>query len=149
MQFITIIPFGVKHENFKLWHSQSGFPVKGLPYRNIYGPHLWPSGDTSWLQNQRSGFDSRCYKIFWEVVSLEWGPLILFSTIEELLRRKKSCSCLENRKYGLRHPSRWPRDTLYPQELILTSLKSGGRSVHIFCSRTQATEFIYIYTWLL
>jgi hypothetical protein len=43
---------------------------------------------SSWLQIQRSGFDSRGYQIFWEVVGLERGPLNLVSTIEELLDRK-------------------------------------------------------------
>jgi hypothetical protein len=30
------------------------------------GPPLWSSGQSSWLQIQRSGFDSRCYQIFSE-----------------------------------------------------------------------------------
>jgi hypothetical protein len=30
---------------------------------------------------------------------------------------KSSGSCLENREYGRRDPSRWPRGTLYPQKL--------------------------------
>jgi hypothetical protein len=62
---------------------------------------------SSWLQIQRSGFDSRCYWIFWEVVSLERGPVSLVSTIEEQLRRKSSNSGLENRDYGQRDPPRW------------------------------------------
>jgi hypothetical protein len=41
-------------------------------------PPLWSS---SWLQVQRSGFDSRRYQIFWEVMDLERGPLGLVSTI--------------------------------------------------------------------
>jgi hypothetical protein len=53
----------------------------------------------------------------------------LVSTTEELLERKSSGSRLENREYGSRVPSRWPRDTLYPQKLALTSSTSGGRSV--------------------
>jgi hypothetical protein len=36
---------------------------------------------------------------------------------------------------------RWPRDTLYPLKLALTSPTSGGRSVGIVRLRTQATEF--------
>jgi hypothetical protein len=44
-------------------------------------------------------------------VGLERGPLSLVSTIEELLVRKSSGSGLENREYGRRDPSRWPRDT--------------------------------------
>jgi hypothetical protein len=31
-------------------------------------PPLWSSGQSSWLQIQRSGLDSRRYQIFWEVV---------------------------------------------------------------------------------
>jgi hypothetical protein len=52
------------------------------------GPPLWSSGQSSLLQIQRSGFDSRRYQIFWVVVSLERGPLSLVSTIEKLLDRK-------------------------------------------------------------
>jgi hypothetical protein len=51
-------------------------------------PPLWSSGQSSWLQIQRPGFDSRRYHIFWEVVGLERGPLSLVSTNEELLERK-------------------------------------------------------------
>jgi hypothetical protein len=57
------------------------------------------------------GFDSRRYKIFWEVVGLERGPLSLVITTEELLGRNSSGSCLENREYGHGDPLRWPRDT--------------------------------------
>jgi hypothetical protein len=51
-------------------------------------PPLWSSGQSSWLQIQRSGFESRRYLIFCEVVGLERGPLSLVSTIEELLDEK-------------------------------------------------------------
>jgi hypothetical protein len=40
------------------------------------------------------------------VVGLERGPLSLVSTTEELLEIKSSGSCLENREYGRRDPSR-------------------------------------------
>jgi hypothetical protein len=50
---------------------------------------------------------------------------------------KSSGSCLENREYGRRDPSRWQRGSLYPQKLALTSPTSGGRSVGIVRSRTQ------------
>jgi hypothetical protein len=55
---------------------------------------------------------------------------------------KKSSGCLENREYGRRHPSRWPRSTLYPQKLAITSPTSGGRSVGIVRSRTQTMQFV-------
>jgi hypothetical protein len=70
-------------------------------------PPLWSSGQSSWLQIQKSGVDSRNNQIFWEVVGLERGPLSLVSTTGELLGRKSSGSSLENREYGRRDPSRW------------------------------------------
>jgi hypothetical protein len=65
-------------------------------------PPLWSGGESSWLQIQRSGFSSRRYHIFLEVVGLEQGPISLVSTIEELLERKSSGSGLEIREYGRR-----------------------------------------------
>jgi hypothetical protein len=88
------------------------------------------------------GFDSRRYQIFWEIMGLERGPLSLLSTIEELLGRNSSGSGLESREYGRGDPLRWPRDTLYPQKLALTSPTCGGRSVGIVLLRTKATEFV-------
>jgi hypothetical protein len=63
-------------------------------------------GQGSWPQIQRSGFDSRRYQIFLEVVGLERGPLSLVITIKELLERKNSGSGLEIRDYGRWDPSR-------------------------------------------
>jgi hypothetical protein len=65
-------------------------------------------------------------------VGLEWSPLSLVSTIEELLERKSRGSGLENRDHGRRgsaaltsrHPS-------IRKKLALTSHTSGGRSVVI------------------
>jgi hypothetical protein len=88
------------------------------------------------------GFDSRRYQIFWEIMSLERGPLSLVSISEELLERNSSGSDLETREYGRGDPLRWPRNTLYPQKLALTSPTSGGRSVCIVRLSTKATEFV-------
>jgi hypothetical protein len=60
-----------------------------------YRPPLWSSGESSWLQIQRSGFYSRRYQIFWEIVGLKRDPFSFLSTIEEL-------PGLENRYYGRR-----------------------------------------------
>jgi hypothetical protein len=38
----------------------------------------------------------------------------------------------------------WPRDTLYPLKLALTSPTSGGRSVGIVRLRTKTTEFFFV-----
>jgi hypothetical protein len=75
-------------------------------------------------------------------VGLKLGPLSLMSIIEELLERKSSGSAVEIREYSGRDPSRWPRGTLYLQNIGSNSPTSGGRSVGIVRSRTQATEFV-------
>jgi hypothetical protein len=105
------------------------------------GPPLWSSGQSSWLQIHRSGFDSLRYQTFLEVVGLERVPLNLVSTIEELLRRKNNGSGLENRDYGRKGslaPTLW-----HPlsAKLALTSPTSGGCSVGIVRSQTKAMEF--------
>jgi hypothetical protein len=55
---------------------------------------MWSSGQSSWLQIQRSELNSRRYQIFREVVGLE-RSLLSQSTIEELLETKSSGSGLE------------------------------------------------------
>jgi hypothetical protein len=57
------------------------------------------------------------------------------STIEELLERKNSGSGLENRDYG----------HMESAALTVTSLTSGGRSVGIVRSPTQATDFLFCF----
>jgi hypothetical protein len=92
-------------------------------------PPLWSRGQSSWLQIQSSGFDSRRYLILWEV-GLERDPLSLVSTIEELNERTSNGSGLETREYGRRNPSRWSRYTLYPQKVgtnFADKLRSFGR----------------------
>jgi hypothetical protein len=142
----TIVVFTLiyhRHKRIALtcW-ARNVFSVK---YEQIW-QHLWSSGKSSWLQVQRSGFDSRYYQIFWEVVGLERGPLSLVNTIEELRGRKSSGSSLESQEYSRRDPSRWPRSTLYPQKLKLTSSTNSDRSVGIIPSRTQTTEYSFSFT---
>jgi hypothetical protein len=83
------------------------------------------------------------------VVGLERGPVSLMSTTEELLGRNSMGSGLENREYGRGGPLRWPRDTLYPQKLALTSPTCGGRSVRIVRLRTKTTEFFFVTTHMI
>jgi hypothetical protein len=63
-------------------------------------------------------------------VGLERGPLSLVSAIEELLGRKRSGSGLENREYGRKDQSRWPRSTLLYAKVgtnFADKLRSLGR----------------------
>jgi hypothetical protein len=105
-------------------------------------PPLRSSGQSSWLQIRRHGFDSWHYQKkcsgsgtgFTQPREYNWGATW----------QKSSGSCLENREYGRRDPSHWPRGTLYPQKLAITSPTSGGRSVGIVRSRTQTMEFVFV-----
>jgi hypothetical protein len=107
----------VSYQNRQGWINRTikSLPVC-LPVRQ-WRPPLWSSGQSSWLQIQRSGFDSQSYQVFREVVGLERGPLSLVSIIEELLERKSCGSGLENRESGRRDPSRWPRGSIYQQKV--------------------------------
>jgi hypothetical protein len=78
-------------------------------------------------------------------VGLEQGPLNPISSIEEVLERNSSGSGIEIREYGRGDQFCLPLDTLYPQNLALTSPISGGRSVGIVRSRTEVTEFVFFF----
>jgi hypothetical protein len=81
--------------------------------------------------------------MFWKVVGLARGPLSLVSTLEE---QEKLADPIYNIEVtDVVDPPRWLRDTplsLYPQKLPLSLPTSGGRSVRIVHSRTQATELV-------
>jgi hypothetical protein len=102
-------------------------------------PPLWSSGQSSWLHIQRSGFDSRCYQIFWEV-------LRLVSTIEELLLRKVAVPVQKTGITAIGIHRADYMSPLYPQLLELTSPTIGGHSVGILHSWTKAMEFIIYHT---
>jgi hypothetical protein len=118
-------------------HLSHAVKVHFLSHSHVF-PYPHPDRLVILFTRQRTGFDSRRYHIFWDVVGLERGPFSLMSTIEELLGRKSRGSGLENREYCRRDPLRWPRGTLCLQRLALISLTIGCRSVRIVRSRTKA-----------
>jgi hypothetical protein len=71
-------------------------------------------------------------------VDLEWGPLSLVSTTEELLERKG----LESRVYGRRAPSRWPRGTPYPQK-VGTNFADNRRSLSGYTFFTDSGHEVF------
>jgi hypothetical protein len=101
------------------------------------------SGQSSWLQIQRSGIDSRHYHISWEVVGLEGGPPSLVSATEELLERKSSGPGLETWEYGLEILHADHVALFIRKKLALASLTSGGRSVDIVRLRTEVMEVFF------
>jgi hypothetical protein len=112
-------------------------------------PLLWAGGQSLWLQILSSRFDSRPYQIFWEVVGLEWGPLSLVSTIEELLGRNSSGFGLESREYGLEDSPQWLSDTPLIAEVAINFAdrrRSLDRCSSLADSRPR--NFFYL-LWLL
>jgi hypothetical protein len=108
-------------------------------------PPLRSSGQSSWLQIQRSRVRFLALPdFFWEVVGLERGPLSLVMIIAALFQGN-SGSGLENRKFTtVGEPLRWPRDTLYPLKLALTSPTSGGRSVGRYSSLADSSHGVFM-----
>jgi hypothetical protein len=90
----------------EIYHKIHNIRVFWTESLKVNRPPLWSSGQSSWLHIQRSGFYSRRYQIFREVVCLERGSLGLVSATKELLERKSSGSGLERRECGRRDPSR-------------------------------------------
>jgi hypothetical protein len=98
---------------------------------------LWSSGQSSWLQIQRSRVRFPGTTRGKKAVGLERGPFSLVNTTEELFGRNSSGSGLEIREYGRRDSSRWPHGTLYPQKV---------RANFADKRRSLATELVIITT---
>jgi hypothetical protein len=107
------------------------------------------------VRGSETGGDSG-YAATWEVVHLVWELSNCMelrpswpasSTAATTVSGSLSCSgsSPEIRECSHRDLSRWPRGTLYPQKLALTSPTSSGRLVDIVCLRTQATEFSILF----
>jgi hypothetical protein len=131
------------HYTYLLWnvHFISLFISQGL---KIW-PLLWSSGQSSWLQIQKSVFYSRRYQIFREVVGLQRGPNSLVSTIEELLRRKSSGSGLENRKYCSRGSAAPRYTSLFAIWHQLSRQAAVARSVY-FAGGLRPRSFFKIFS---
>jgi hypothetical protein len=63
---------------------------------------------------------------------------LIYLFLHQLTTLSDSTPVLKTEFNGRGDPLRWPRDTLYPQKLALTSPTSGGRSIGIVRLRTKS-----------
>jgi hypothetical protein len=84
----------------------------------------------SGYRSRGPGFDPRRFQIFWEPVGLEWGPLSLVRTTEELIGINIGAPDKKTETNDRGETLRWPRNTLYQQKLALLRQQAAvARSV--------------------
>jgi hypothetical protein len=93
-------------------------------------PPLWSSDESSCLQMQRSRVRFLALSDFLRSSGSGTGPT-------QPRDDNWGAPVKKTELMAGGDPLRWPRDTLYPQKLALTSTTSGGRSVGIVRLRTR------------
>jgi hypothetical protein len=140
-----IIRWALRH--FVIFQCSTRWNEVGTNF-NTVNPHyrlsLWSSGQSFWLQIQRSRVlfqalqDCLRSRGVWNGVhSASWGQLSSY------LIEKGAAPVKKTEINGRGNSLRWPRNALYLQKLALTSLTSGGSSVGIVRLRAKATEFSF------
>ena len=116
-----------------------------LFHYNTAGAPLWSSGQSFWLQIQRSRVRFPALPDFLSSSGSGTGSTQLREVNWGVTWIKSRGSDPENRDLtavGIRSADYVT--PLYPQKLALTSRTGGGRSVGIVRSRTKATEFFLL-----
>jgi hypothetical protein len=117
----------------RLYGWSSKFLSAVLILIRLYSHVKWSLNEYIGYRSRGPKFDSPRYRISWEVVGVERGPLSLVSITEELLEQKTS-------------NSRWGKPRLTAVGIrcadhALTWPRSSNRSVGIVRLRTKPTEF--------
>ena len=108
-------------------------------------PPLWSSGQSFWLQIQRSRVRFPALPDFLSSSGSGTGSTASWDQLRSYLNKKSSG--FRSRKQRLTAVGTRCADhvtPLYPQKLALTSPTGGGCSVGIVRSRTKATEFFFL-----
>jgi hypothetical protein len=114
-----------------------------------FGPPLWSSGQSSWLQIQRSRVRFLAPPDFLRSSGSGTGSTQLRQDNWGATWKDNSGSGLKTEINGRGDSLRWPLDTLYPLKLVLTSPTSGGRSLGIVRWRIEAPKFVCCFLFVI
>jgi hypothetical protein len=107
---------------------------------------LYSSGQSSWLQIQRFGFDARRYQIFLRSSGSGTGSTQPREDNWGAITRKYRLRSRKSKLTTVGDSLSWPRDTLCLLKLALTSPTSGGRSVGIVrACGLKPRSFLFLY----
>jgi hypothetical protein len=114
------------------------------------GPPLWSNGQSFWLQIQRSRGPFPAPSDFLRSLGCETGtaqPRV--DNWGATWMKKIAVQIYKTEINGRGNSLRWPRNTLYPHMVALSSSTSGGSSVGIVRLRTKATEVSFFFRGLV
>jgi hypothetical protein len=127
------------------WFNVKELYISRSVLTDFFRISLWSSGQTSWLQIQRSRVRFPALPDFLRSSESGMGSTQPREDNWGATWKESSGSGLETEMNGRGDPLRWPRDILYPLKWAITSPTSGGRSVGIVRWRIKALEFFFVF----